>query len=480
IGDADRTGKKSYCSTGWKGVEGTVGGEGTILPGTSFSPRLNDLEDLTLKECEMLHPALGHDYTGELDVKYKYSSQSTLYVRAMSRQNMRDEEITPEFKKSETADTPVETFINVKEPITYVEEENTADGQGRSIPFTVKVGTNTDLYDVEYRVDADDFQVIDSSRTEHEDESCRGLSPENGDGENVYGLSDRTQERMELSIDQDDTSTWYYKGNNPTPARCTFKLKDRGLISATGETLTMRVDANYTVVIEETSDPFEVKNTMCAEGINCPILFQIKPDEFSTLLDEGFPPEEKWAQEDSDPVLREPYANYNNATCKGIDARSGCTAVPEYQYERPYSGSVKTDIENDEIAVEWNQNTAQTGKLFSCGLRNGDGDFSQEAVGIPIDDIEEVKGTDSHVFEMSDGDLEVKEYEQEFSAEAFSEVPDWIINTEYSETKTAVGCEDGKPLYEIDCRDLDVDGALTWAGPAGIAVNYITDGGSCG
>ena len=489
IGDADRSGKKSYCSTGWQGVEGTVGRDGTIMPGTSFSPRLNDLEDLTLKKCEMLNPALGHDYTGELDVKYDYSSQSTLYVRAMSRQNMRDEDITPEFKKSETADTPVETFINVKEPITYIEESNTPDNQGmRSVPFTVKVGTNTDLYDVNYRVHPDDFTVLDSSRTQTVaegggDGSCIGLSSENADGENAYGLSDRTQNRMDDRIEPDDSSTWFYKGNNPTPARCTFELSDPGLISATGETLTMRVDANYTVVIEETSDPFEVKNTMCASGINCPVLFTITGNEFGNLLDVGLPPDEKdrFTFEDDESILSEPFANYKNATCDGIDAGSGCTAVPEYQYRSPYSEANLTAIEEDEIAVEWTEQTAGAGKLFSCGLRNGEGDFSRDAIGIPTgSELEEVKGTNSKVFELEDnGDLDVEEYEREFSAEAFSRVPDWIINAEYEQTKTAVGCQGGKPVFEVDCRNVDVDGAASLASPAGVVVNLATDGGSC-
>ena len=486
IGDADRSGKKSYCSTGWQGVGDTVGGEGTILPGTSFSPRLNDLEDLTLQECEMLNPALGHDYTGELDVKYDYSSQSTLYVRAMSRKNMRDEDITPEFKKSETADTPVETFINVKEPITYIEESNTPEGQGmRSVPFTVKVGTNTDMYDVEYRVHADDFRVMDSSRTQtvaegDEEGSCIGLESDNAEGENAYGLSDRTQDRMDARINPDDSSTWFYKDNNPTPARCTFELSDPGLISATGETLTMRVDANYTVVIEETSDPFEVKNTMCASGINCPVLFTITGEEFGELMDVGLPPDEedRFTFEEDETIISEAFANYNNATCDGIDAGSDCTAVPEYQYRSPYSDANQTPIEEDEIAVEWTEETAGQGKLFSCGLRSGEGDFSRDAIGIPTgNELEEVKGTNSKVFKLEDGELEVEDYEEEISVEAFSSVPDWIAEAEYSETKTATGCRDGKPVYEINCRNIDVGGVASWTTTPTLALNVV--GGSC-
>lgn len=477
--DADREGKKAYCSTGWKEVSQSIGqsDDGTILPGTSFSPRLSSLNQLTLKECEFLQPALGHDYTGELDVKYDYSSQSTLYVRAMSRKNMRDEDITPEFKKSETADTPVETYINVKEPITYVEPEEDG-GEPREIPFTVKVGTNTDRYDVEYRVHPGDFQVIDSSRTNHTESSCIGLNQSTEEGENTYGLSGLAQARMENRIEIDDTTTWFDRAKNPASARCTFKLEEPETISPTGETLTMRVDANYTVVIEETSDPFEVRNTMCSQ-VDCPMLFTMQPGEFHTMVtDSGIPPT-KWEHEDEDPELTDTYMDYKNASCDGIDAGDGCSAVKQYQYESVYGDPQITEIEQGEIAVNWTEETATVGNLFSCGLRAGKGNFSAEAIGISEDEIDEVKGDPNHVFQYSNGHLSTHDYEREFSVDALSVIPDWFANAEYEQTKEAVGCENGKPLYEVDCRNLDVDGIGTWASGAGIAVNLLTDGGSC-
>ena len=471
IGDADRSGKKAYCGTGWKSVDNLEGSDGTILPGTSFSPRLSNLDELSLGECDMLQPALGHDYTGELDVKYDYSSQSTLYVRAMSRQNMRDEEITPEFKESETADTPVQTFINVKEPITYVSSENTGDNSGaRSIPFTVQVGTNTDRYDIEYRVHPDNFDIVDSSVTTNSGDSCIGL---NSTGEpNQYELSELAQNRINNRIDTEDTTTWFDRAKNPSPARCTFEIENPGSVSPTGETLTMRVDANYTVVIEETSDPFEVKNTMCTQGLNCPVLFQLNSDELETLKDAGLPPTQ-WTDSVNEPELTSQYRNYDKAFCKGADAGNGCTAVPEYQYQDQYSDDNSTAIEDDSLAVEWNKDVAKVGKLFSCSVK--DRDFERNAAGIPKDELEQVVGSDAEFLEFNDeGELEAKDYSQEFSEQVFPDSIDWLLNADHDVTKDPVGCENGKPVYKVDCNYYD-KGISNWAEDEGIALQ----GGAC-
>lgn len=483
--DADREGKKAYCSTGWEEVPQSIGRseEGTILPGTSFSPRLSSLEDLTLKECEFLQPALGHDYTGELDVKYNYSSQSTLYVRAMSRKNMKDEGLTPGFKKSETADTPVETYINVKEPITYVEPED-PDEDSRSIPFTVKVGTSTDRYDVEYRVHPDDFEVIDSSRTDYNSDSCIGLDQGSKPGENTFGLSSLAQARMNNRIEPDNTATWFDSAKNPAAARCTFSLNEPETISPTGETLTMRVDANYTVVIEDTSDPFEVRNTMCSQ-LNCPILFYADSQEFVGMVEKWGVPPEKWVYEnddDYDPSLNTSYLAYKRAKCDGIDAGNGCEAVNSYQYEDVYADSQTTAIENGELAVEWSPGTAKAGNVFACSLRAGNGDFGAEAVGVPLDELDQVMDNPNKVLEYDDGELITHNYEQKISKELFAKVPDWIAKAEYSETKKAVGCKKGEPTYEIDCRNIDVEGIgatdIT-EDIIGGALYLVTSEGSC-
>lgn len=487
IGDADRSGDKSYCSTDWKKISESIGrSEGTILPGTSFSPQLSSLDNLTLQECEMLQPALGHDYTAELDVKYKYSSQSTLQVRAMTRQNMRDEDITPAFKKSETADTPVETYINVKEPVTYVVPED--GGTPRTIPFTVKVGTNTDRYDVEYRVHPDEFKVYDSSQTKEKDGGrCLGLDQDQGD---IFGLSVRAESRMNDRVNPEDTTTWFDASKDPSAARCTFELERAGTISPTGETLNMRVDANYTVVIEETSEPFEVRNTRCTEPkLNCPILFYAKANEFTQMIEdtEELPPEQ-WLYEnhpDYKPQLTDNYKAYQNATCTGIDAGSGCTAVEKYN-ESQYPS--KTSIDSRKLAVEWNEDTAQAGSwdgnnndptpIFSCSLRNGEGDFSAEAIGISTSNLDKVRNDPVYVLEQDGDDLTVEEYRQEFSVDALSSVPDWIADAEYSRTKEAVGCKDGYPKYEVSCSDIDAGGIS--GGVIGGALYLATNGDSCG
>ncbi len=466
IVDSKRTGKKAYCSTGWNNVSSAYGGvrSGTILPGTSFSPTINQLDSLTIEKCEMIQPALGHDFTAKLDVKYDYSSQSTLYVEAMSRENMRDEKITPEFKKSKTADTPVETFLNVKAPVTFIQRDDT-----RAIPFTVKVGTATDRLDVEYRVHPEDFEVIDSSKTT-ETGACIGLTPDSGN--NRYRLSDRTQKRMDERINNSDLTTWFDKAKNPSPARCTFELQNPRSISPTGETLTFRVDANYTVNIEKTSDPFEVKNTRCSR-FECPMLFYLKPHEFQNVIStsQDFPPK-KWKNEYTNPRLTDNYKKWKYAVCDGIDADNGCSAMEEY---KAFYGAdeVTQGIQEDDVAVKWGESTISDEKIFSCKLRGDPGLIDKEAVGIEVEKLKEVVNTEpdagvdnwKRLHYTGSGEFEVIEYAVSISDSGG--IP-YLAEKKVTWHFKAGNCKDGEdgygPEFQLVNEDVEWNGAI----PAGV------------
>jgi len=118
---------------------------------------------------------------------YDYSSQSTLQVQAMSRQNMLSLEERPRFKDSQTADTPVKTYVSVESPITY--RDNTETGSAESSVFGLRVGFDTGQRDIKYRVHPEGFRLYDSSETldvdssdgfESEAITCDGLTQQGG------------------------------------------------------------------------------------------------------------------------------------------------------------------------------------------------------------------------------------------------------------------------------------------------------------
>lgn len=458
IVDADRSGRNAYCTTGsnngdgWKEVSPDFGQQGEILPGTSFSPLVQNLDGLTLDECEMLQPAAGETRTGKLEVKYDYSSQSTLYFDAMSREHMRSEGINPGFKKSETADTPVETYINVNSPVLFSER----DGERTAIPFRARVGTGTDQLDIEYRIRPDDFTVIDSSKTTSGD-SCRGLT---NVGNNRYELSDRAKERINNRYENGE---WFDGATSPSPARCTFRLEEEelGSISQTGETLTMRADANYTIIIQQTTDPFEVVNTRCT-SINCPVLFWLEPGEFENIMS-GI------ERTDGSGQLTQGYLNYKRARCDGIDAGDGCSAAEEYDSNYgTESSQVYGGIDQDDLALHKSVlNSDAADGIFSCYVRSQGPDLidDSQAIGLQESNLEEVnrQGTLKYqkMINYTAGEWNVMNYDQTFSRSGG--IP-WVAEVEIEGTYRPQGCRDGKPVYEVESSKLDASGVIPWAG----------------
>ncbi|MFB6199294.1 MAG: hypothetical protein ABEJ83_00320, partial [Candidatus Nanohaloarchaea archaeon] len=318
--DSGRGMENPYCTTGFQTLSTTMGDGNMILPGTAITPPVNSQNELTLKECEMLQPGAGEYRNVVLEIKYNYSSQATLYVDAMSRKHMRDKQIRPDFKKSKTADTPVKTYLNVKQPVQWYKDRDT--GERKAIPFALRVGTSTDD-DVRYRVHPNEFEVLDSSLTTNaENLGCRGLRRVS---ENKYKLSENATRRLRKRYNK---GQWFSQSVSPTPARCTFKLSEPYDISPTGETLSMSVDANYTVIIEDREKSFKIQNTRCTRA-NCPILIPLESGELN-LITKAKP--NQWSNE----RRRDKYAKKKRAICSGVDAYGdGCSYYKNLKFGGP-------------------------------------------------------------------------------------------------------------------------------------------------
>jgi hypothetical protein len=308
---------KVHCTTGWRGISTFPGqGRNDILPGLGVSPT-DDLEELNLGRCELLQPSMGQNRVVNMEIKYNYSSQATLSVDAMSRKNRREQGITPGFEKSRTADTPVQSYVNVKAPVTFFQSE---DGGRTSVPFPARFGFSTPGFEIEYKVMPESVEIRDSQLTDHVEDSCSGLEPVEGD---LYRVSDRAENRIELR----QNNSWFSTQTDPAPLRCTFEIEEDALplISPTGEQLIMRVDGNYTVKRERTMGSFNIVNTECTDK-NCPMLVTKTFDDDIS----------KW--------------NLSSACTldTSVDAQGGCSIrVPERTGENP------TNIGSTPWRMDW-------------------------------------------------------------------------------------------------------------------------------
>jgi len=166
--DSERT----ECQTDWTSLggefavesgidsdeDGSENTRGTILAG-DFAQPIGGMEDLNLGDCGLMQPALGSSSDAELEVRYNYSSQSTLQIQAMSEDHMLDQGMRPDPASSQTANTPVKTFINTRSPVVYREF---SDGSRRPDIFPVSIGFETEDFNVGYQVIPEDL-VIESS-----------------------------------------------------------------------------------------------------------------------------------------------------------------------------------------------------------------------------------------------------------------------------------------------------------------------------
>ncbi|MFP4038378.1 MAG: hypothetical protein ACLFTA_01185 [Candidatus Nanohaloarchaea archaeon] len=301
-------------------------GEGTIRRG-GFERPTAELEDLTLKNCGLLQPALGIDKDADLQIRYDYSSQSTLQFQAMSEEYMLEEEMRPEPTASDTANTPVQAYVNVQNPVTF---ENTGDGREPEI-IPVYVGFETEQFDIDYKVKSEEIKLVPSSAmidvdTANEkydmdlDGSCKDLNYD--ETNEVYTVNPDSSSVSNIEAQQEDG--WFSKGFGPSTFECDMILdpgRDTGpidSISPTGETLTMRVDANYTVRLASQTKSFEAVNNRCGSGrYNCPLIVTNSEAQDSALKSSC---DSSWR----------------------IDAAGGCTVVDNSGEE------VNTDVINED------------------------------------------------------------------------------------------------------------------------------------
>jgi hypothetical protein len=320
-----------------------------LLPGEAVEP-LNYRNDnqLTLEECGLLQPSAGSTVSFVLELKYDYSSQSTLQIPAMSRSHRRSQGINIRQERSETADTPVETFIQARSPVLFQDIE----GQRTPLPFQVRLGVNTDEDNIEYRVDPEAFELQDSSATTHLSDSCSGLAEL---GENTYALSGSTRSTI-VSTQQDD---WYDSQFGPS-ARCTFQLEEPIDISPTGETLTMNADVSYTVKQDKSRESFKVSNSLCAE-YNCPMLVPLKLSDIDSQIATNLLNEELMPGDEG-------YWDKRYAKCgRPQDADKGCSVIESFDLEDRNNGPA-TDlvVENGDIAVEMGSGVSGGNNLITC------------------------------------------------------------------------------------------------------------------
>ncbi len=340
--DNDRT----ECQTEWTSLGGEFAQEsdidddssstrGTILAG-DFAQPLGGMEGLTLGECGLMQPSLGTDSNAELEVRYNYSSQSTLQIQAMSEDYMLEQGMRPDPASSDTADTPVKTFINTRSPIIYRD----FDGTRRPDVFPVSIGFETDDLNVGYEVIPEDL-VIDSSTllsdaenterwdTEASSASCDALELVDEEN-NIYELADD-------ELDLLDTDRQYTLDVGPSPIECDMLIEDPESISPSGETVNLQVDANYTVTLSSRGDSFETERLDCARGdFNCPLI--VTEDQ------------EEYIDEENDEKMFK-------STCDSswsIDASRGCTVI-EGDSENPW--------QNPEIMRDGNHEAFRDGQI---------------------------------------------------------------------------------------------------------------------
>ena len=386
-------GGETCIANGTEDLWGKTLGSGLIRAGT-FERPTGELEDLTLENCGMLQPALGSNKDAELQIKYNYSSQSTLQFEAMSEDYLSQEGLRSEPTQSETANTPVQTYVNVQSPVLFSEE----NGLREPNVFPVYLGFQTEQYDVGYRINIEDLEMESSSALIDVDTASKNYDKDYGgdcealnyEGDGVYTVNMESSSAQNIKAQQENR--WFSRGAGPSPFRCDMII-DPGesntgpvsTITPTGETLTMRADANYSVRLSSQSENFEVLNNRCTAGnFNCPLIVTEEEAQGSTLRN----------------------------TCDSdwrIDAAGGCTIVenrddwgnPEaYNDENNYV----TEIENRENAYRF-------GKLVEENLsREGTFESSSKdsynpnaAVGFEPSDIEDFKQNENSYAIVNEG-----------------------------------------------------------------------------
>ena len=356
VRDERIVGGTDLCKTDWIDLQKYGGDspdnvdEDTLLPGEAVEPlsySQGKENTINLEQCGLLQPSAGTNVDFVVQVKYNYSSKSTLQVDAMSREHRRSEDIPIDFKNSETADTPVETYIEVRSPIMFQE----LNGDRTPIPFRARIGVQTDERNIDYNVNPEAFELKDSGQTTDKGQ-CEGLEHEEG---NSYKLSERSQNRIEARQKED----WFTHRNSPKPVSCQFQLDDEKVdsISATGETLTMSADVNYTVRQEKMRESFKVSNSLCTE-FNCPLLVPLEADDLSENIVNGRLDKELRPGDDG-------YWKKYYAYCsRPQDSQPGCGVIRGFGLEERTDPVDTKPIKSRQLALNMTEEMFDTGENF--------------------------------------------------------------------------------------------------------------------
>lgn len=285
----DRDIDNPYCTTGWRELGDIDPGRAADLGDENIEGQETGQDQLTLEECNMLQPALGIQRDIVVETSYDYFSQSNIDVTAVESENV-GETVEPRTVESETARTPVQSYINVEEPIEFEIQE---DGSREAQPFRVEFGIFTDE-NIRYRIpDPESIRIRGSTHTELLEEGQCHL--QETDEENVYKLS---EERLELFRRIQDEG-WFTANDNPPPSNCRMQLTEDELgsgvdaINPAGQTLSMSIESNYTVIHHDEENSFTVQNDECPD-YNCPFIvtetqideLNLDPDNYLTKCDQ--------------------------------------------------------------------------------------------------------------------------------------------------------------------------------------------------
>ena len=330
----------------------------TILPGGTVSPLKYSAEErLTVKDCGLLQPGTSNSYEVVLQVKYDYSAFSILQMQVMSEQHRRDSGIEVRSKRSETPDTPVETFVRASSPATYRTVRNTEGNVVERVasPIRAELGFSADEDNIRYRIDPSSFVFKDSGLTEVLPETCGGLKKSGGD---TFSLSDSIRDQISRTQDGDGGS-WFSSRSKPSSAYCTFGF-DPSEISPTGETITFTARADYTVLQDEPKEEaFTIRNTLCRSQ-NCPQVVALEPNEETATT----------ALRDLE-TGTEAYREKKYSRCgQPQDAQNGCSVIESFSLEDRAAGSLTDEvIPEGELAVELRESMGGR-NFYTCYSQN--------------------------------------------------------------------------------------------------------------
>jgi hypothetical protein len=273
--------KTSYLPIGQSGRIDDIEGGGTISAGRTATPATQP-DNLTIANCGLLQPTkAGISVTPKTDIIYNYSSVSDVDVRMMSANHLGSEntDIQQDRRKSKTADTPVQAFLNPVEPVTF-----NSSGEMEPTPMTLQIGFQATGYGLDgYRGIPEDIEItmgdlVPVTEIDSINGNCKDLTKID---DNTYELSDSGLEKS-FRTQRFREDFWYTKGNQPSYLNCRVAIKPNLIedISPTGETTRLTIDANYTVLNTEfmkssggsARRTLDVVNRRCRPGLPCPLL----------------------------------------------------------------------------------------------------------------------------------------------------------------------------------------------------------------